>query len=96
MVRKIPLYEVDSNFITHVLALQIEGTEFSYSVKLKSTFASRWNNSPVEYPIVYGISYEDVKRAQLSNLIDSIPSGYNTQINNARGYPFTDTVVINL
>lgn len=90
------LFEVDSTWKFRVLGLQFNDDKASRVIKRQIQFAQSWNNEPVNTIMGYGISLKDVKRSLLSVYVDSIPSGYNQVEFISHGFPFIDTLEIEI
>lgn len=93
-VIEIPEYDPDFKVeIAAVPAVHFENGEYLFTQPFLTT---RWDNSPQKRYCGYGLTIDDLKKSILSNLVDSIPNGYNQIEYLSSNYPKVDTVRIDL
>lgn len=66
------------------------------SYLLKSEIGSNHKNDPIELTLAFGLEKQAFKTAFTAHHFDSIPDDFNRIKFEARGFPYTDTVEINL
>lgn len=93
-VIEIPEYDPDFKVeIAAVPAVHFENGEYLFTQPFLTT---RWDNSPQKRYCGYGLTIDDLKKSILSNLVDSIPNGYNQIEYLSSNYSKVDTVRIDL
>jgi hypothetical protein len=88
--------EIDTIHQYPVIPLNLKGGDFQYEFHVIPTVGIPWDNKPRTAHYGVAPSLAEAKRSILSNLVDSIPDKYLIYPFEVRGFPYTDSLIIDL
>lgn len=90
----LPISFPNQDYQAHVVKTDI--TSLKDGLLFKTRLGGSWNNSRVEDVLAYGKDIDELEKAVFAFHLDSIPDDFQRVTYDRRGFPFTDTIKLEL